>query len=429
MLFQFAPAIQAGINSGVYEIVRNNATGALVGIARDKVTGQFVGHAIGITAQAISSINPLFAPANLVMGGLQMAQTHLGFQKTYTMLNTLGQSVAVLQSTTNLIGLGAAVGVVLSAVNLHQTLKLRKDVKQLRLEVKGGFIDLKEALNEQGRDVIKRIDEVANDIKFAMYHQELAKAYGLFATALERFKNALILKDFSELNSEIKATRNTLFDALAVYDNPRLLGESCSAGKLRKQECVWAIEQAITMTFQVQGASEMVSHRLYQLQDKIRNDLLAVVNECQEEDELDFLFPEFKRIHDHDLAVLNSWQNHLDWSQSLSPSELKDLQNTDFTKSEFSGDFEASTDNELELEPPEQLEYKNLKQKSHYFSLRDQLKFIVKPELRQEHEFYIIQQATTSGLNALAPDNWQKISDLTVANLYWYFKSQLKAAA
>ncbi|PZO92538.1 MAG: hypothetical protein DI617_09630, partial [Streptococcus pyogenes] len=39
-------------------------------------------------------------------------------------------------------------------------------------------------------------------------------------------------------------------------------------------------------------------------------------------------------------------------------------------------------------EPEEQLLYENLKPKSHYLSLRNQLQFIVKPNLRQTHEFY-----------------------------------------
>lgn len=75
-------------------------------------------------------------------------------------------------------------------------------------------------------------------------------------------------------------------------------------------------------------------------------------------------------------------------------------------------------------EPEEQVVYENLKKKSHYLSLRDQLQFIVKPDLRRGHESYIGEQAIASGLKALAPSNWQEIPDLTVANLYWYFKQR-----
>ena len=76
------------------------------------------------------------------------------------------------------------------------------------------------------------------------------------------------------------------------------------------------------------------------------------------------------------------------------------------------------------VEPEEQLLYENLKQKSHYLSLRDQLQFMIKPDLRQIHESYISQQATASDYKALAPSNWQEVPDLTVANLYWYFKNK-----
>ena len=73
MMFQFAPAIQAGINHGVYEIVRNTATGELIGIAKNKVTGQFVAHAVGMTTKAAGfAIDPLIASTQIVMGGMQM---------------------------------------------------------------------------------------------------------------------------------------------------------------------------------------------------------------------------------------------------------------------------------------------------------------------------------------------------------------------
>jgi hypothetical protein len=48
----------------------------------------------------------------------------------------------------------------------------------------------------------------------------------------------------------------------------------------------------------------------------------------------------------------------------------------------------------------------------------------VKPELRQQHESYVFQRANATGYPALAPSNWQEVPDLTVANLYHYFKQQ-----
>ncbi|GAX41404.1 hypothetical protein NIES4075_23740 [Tolypothrix sp. NIES-4075] len=106
MLFQFAPAIQALIDYGKYEIVRNTATGQLLGIVRDKATGKFVAHAVGLATKVGSPVNPLFAPAQLAMGGLEMVQTHKGFQKTYAILGALQNSVGVLQATTAVIGVG-----------------------------------------------------------------------------------------------------------------------------------------------------------------------------------------------------------------------------------------------------------------------------------------------------------------------------------
>ena len=73
-------------------------------------------------------------------------------------------------------------------------------------------------------------------------------------------------------------------------------------------------------------------------------------------------------------------------------------------------------------------QYQELKQKSHYCALQDQLRFMVKPELRQNHQSYITEQATKTGRKALVPQNWQDIPDVTVTNLYYYFKNQEKSA-
>lgn len=415
MLFKFAPEVQALIDSGVYEVVRNSA-GELLGIARNKATGKFVAHAIDFTTQAAGlPIDPLIASAQLVMGSLQMIQTHKGFQKTYRMLDALQASVGVLQATTAVIGVGTVVGVVLSAVNLHQTLKLREDVKQLRLEVQHGFIDMKQALKDQGKEIIQIIDQVAKDVEFMHHRTILEQAYGRFVEAINCLRDAIKLTDANLRNSDIEAARGMLRNALADYNNPCLFKDISSAGQLRRRECVWAIEQAITITYQMQGVYEVVSDRISQLQSKIRQDALTFINRCESQDELDFLFPEITRIHHHDLAVLKSWQNHIDWMPTLSSDEQQMLASLVPT---------ADTDNEnpVVVEPEEQLLYENLKQKSHYLSLRDQLQFMIKPDLRQIHEFYISQQATASDYKALAPSNWQQIPDLTVANLYWYFK-------
>jgi hypothetical protein len=145
-----------------------------------------------------------------------------------------------------------------------------------------------------------------------------------------------------------------LANALADYNEPHLLEATCAAGHLRRVECAWAIEQTMALTFQLQNAPAAVSDRLSHLQDKIRQDSLTVIERCESDEELDFLFPELTRIHGHDLPVL--------------------------------------------------------------------IKFMVKPDLRRTHESYISQQATATGYKALAPSNWEAIPDLTVANLYWYFK-------
>ena len=418
MLFQFPPAIQAGIDAGKYLQVLSD--GVPLSMARDAVTGQFVGHAIGATVNN-SPLSPLIAVSNLVTSGAQMYQTQQGFTAVLNGLQTIQTSLGVLQATTALIGVGTIAGVALTAVNLHQTLKLRKEVEQMRLEVKNGFIDLKQALKDQGVEIRQIIEQVAQDIKFEQHRTALVRAYGVFIQAINRFRSAMQLQDFSRRNAEIDGVRGMLFAALADYSNPHLLEETCAAGQLRRLECAWAIEQAIVATYQVQNEVSAVSDRLSHLQDKICQDALTVINRCESHDELDFLFPEIIRIKNHDLAVLDSWQNHVDWIQSLPSSDLKLLSSADFNSPETHYSIMNVA------EPPEQLIYESLAEKSHFYSLRDQLLFLFEPELRREYEFYISEQAEITGYKTLVTSNLQQASDLTVGNLYYYFNIRDKS--
>jgi len=421
LTFLFSPAIQAGINSGAYEIVRNQATGELIGVVRDKLTGRFVAHAIATLNNGMS-LNPLFFAPQLVMDAAQMYQTHRGFTATLNSLSAIQTSLGILQATTAVIGVGVAAGVVVSGVNLWQTLKLREDVKQLKIDVKEGFIDLKKALKDQGIEIIQRIDEVAQDIQFQQHRLELIKAYGRFIEATKLMKTAMSIQDMGARKVELANARQTLGEALAIYRNPHLLSETSAAGKLRRLECSWAIEQTIALSYQLQGELVAVSDRVDDLQRQIRQDSLNVIESYQSEEELDFIFPEITRIHDHDLALLDSWKNHVDWTRSLPPEELKLLVSSDFSSSEVAFNPDSDVVSSYLATPPEQLLYEDLKQKSHSNSLRDQLRFMMQPELRREAESYINQQATIAEYKIFVPSNLQKTSTSTIANLYWYFK-------
>lgn len=412
MLFQFPPAIQAGIAAGKYlQVV--SSTGVPLGIARDAATGQFVGQAVGVLSNG-AALNPLLAVPQLAMGAGQMYQNHLGLQA----LQSLSASVATLQATTAVIGVGVAAGVALSAVNLYQTLKLRKEVEQLRLEVKDGFIDLKQALKAQGTEIKQLIEQVAQDIEFKHHRTILVQAYGRFIQAINCLRDAVKLQDVNRRNAQIDLAKGMLFEALADYDNPQLLEGTCAAGQLRRRECAWAIDQAIAMTYQLQGADEVVSDRLSRLQNKIRQDALTVIDSCESEVELDFLFPEITRIHEHDLAVLDSWQHHVNWMHTLSSEERHVLISSNITVADSVNTNQAT----VILAPTEQILYEQLKQKSHFLSLDSQLRLMMQPNLRREYASYISEQAASAGYRTLVPSNLQQASDLAVANLYWYFK-------
>ena len=423
--FIFSPHVQRLIDSGVYELVKREITGEVLGIARDKATGKFVAIANEIVNHGIN-INPLFTPlnigTNLITSGIEIYQTHRGFQQTYEMINALQQSIGVLQGTMNIIGIGTVASIALSAVNLQQTLKLKEDVRQLRLEVKDGFIDLKQALKAESQDVIQYIEQVARDVEYRRHRTILAQAYGRFLQAIECIKDALKISDITLRNTTLGNAQKILYDALADYNNSLLDDNSNTPSKLRRKECAWAIEQTLIMTYELQGAYEAVMARIVKLQANIRQDAIEIIEGCHSEIELDFLFPELTLINNHDLLVLDNWHNNLGYLLSLSPEEKQDLAKIKLPQATI---YEKVIEAEIVTEdlPPEINYYQELKAKSHFAALKDNLKFAIKPELRKDYENYITQKSSKSNYPGLAPVNWQEIPGLTVANLYWYFKN------
>ncbi|PSB36140.1 hypothetical protein C7B69_04960 [filamentous cyanobacterium Phorm 46] len=418
MFFVFPPHIQAGIISGTYEVVKNSA-GLLLGIARDRATGRFVGSAIGMVAE------PLFAIPDFVLGVAQMVQTDRGFQETYRRLdviqyglNSLSANVGILSASTAVIGVGVVAIAALSAVNLHQTLKMRKDIKELKLTVTHGFISIEVLLKDQKAEVIAEIKLLAESINFEQHRLILSRAYHGFNQAKTLIQNALFMKDINTRNATLTSAQHILANALADYNNPELFKATCAVGYLRRVECAWAIEQTISLTYQLLNEPASVSNSLSHLQERIRQDILTVIERCTK-DEIDFIFPEITRIYNQDLAVLNSWQNQVDWMLTLSADERKQLASLNMETIPVS---EAHEEVAIVAEPAEMALYQTLQQKSHFKSLVDQLRFLIKPSLRQQHESYISHKANTSGYKALAPSSWQEINDLTVANLYWYFQ-------
>ncbi|ELS30368.1 hypothetical protein FEV09_22750 [Pseudanabaena catenata USMAC16] len=253
MDYIFSIATQALLNSGQLVQVISKA-GQLLPIARDPITGRFVEIAMGVGS---SSFNPLSIPAQVAMGGLQMYQTHKGFTAVLGGITQIQQTLGVLQATTALIGVGTIANLAISAASLHQILKLREDVRQMRVEIKDGFIDLKKALKDQGAEILNHIDEVAADIKFEQHRVVLIHAYSQFLASTKLIQQSLLTEPHIR-DQGLASARHMLSVALADYRNPQLLSETSALGKLRRMECAWAIEQTIIMTYQIQKQSSVV---------------------------------------------------------------------------------------------------------------------------------------------------------------------------
>ncbi|MGL5063668.1 MAG: hypothetical protein ACRC62_27095 [Microcoleus sp.] len=306
-------------------------------------------------------------------------------------------------------------------------MKLKKAVERLDVKVENGFINLEQLVKGQGAEIKQLIAEVVADLKFENHRLVLVRAYGLFNQAIQRMRSALQLQDINRRNAEIDAARGMLFEALADYKNPQLLSETCAAGQLRRLECSWTIEQSIIATYQMQNEFDAAGDRISQLQQQIRQDGLTVIAGCDSEDELDFLFPEIACIHDRDLVLLESWQNQIEWMKALPPSELKQLQSADFSKSDSAVMGEKNSAATALAIPDEQLFYENLKPKSHFYALRTQLEWMLDRQRREEYEGYIIEQGEIGGHKSLVSSNLEKASDLAVANLYYYFRVRDKS--
>lgn len=346
-----------------------------------------------------------------------MFQTHRGFQAVQVGLQIIQASLGVLQTMTALTGIGVAGNIGISAVSLWQILKLREDVKQQRIEMREGFLDLKQVMKDQKTEIIQQISEAVQSIEFHQQRQVLAQAYGRFLESTRLIQIAMSCEDLNIRNADLANARQTLNEALADYKNPHFVKENNAITRLRRAECVWTIEQTIAVTYQLQDQPQALSNCLDQLQNRIRQDLVDVIDLCESEEELDIIFPEILRIHDQDLVVLQTWQAQVDWMRSLPPSEQKLLSQVN-PDSEI---VETKTTADLAI-PPEQLLYETWQEKSHFSALRDVLYLMINSEIRREYELYINQQGEQTGHKALVVTNLQQMSHLSVANLYWYFK-------
>ncbi len=412
MIYQFSPLVQAAIEAGRYVPVMS-ASGIPLSMARDPATGQFVAHAVGLAGSGLGFLNPLTAAPQLIMGAGQLYQGHRALQG----IQAISASVATLQATTAVIGIGVAATVALSGVNLWQTLKLRKDVKQMRVEIRDGFLDLRQVLSDQGVELIEHIQKVSDNVEFRAHRTILVRAYGLFEKAMNRLQSAVTVQDLGLRNDEITAARNMMFQALSDYDNNQLMEGVCAVAYIRRRECVWAIEQAISMTYQMQGAWNVVSDRLTNLNSIIHRDVLCTLEQSETQEDLDFLFPEITRIHDHDLAALGAWQNHIDWYQELSSEDLKQL-NAFIPEDDAEENLVSPA---LDERPAEYDFYEEATQKFTPLALYRSLVYSFSREKRQKGEIYISERAQLENLIALSPQNLSKASPLTVANLALYF--------
>jgi hypothetical protein len=397
-------------NGTVAQVFSN---GVALPIARNVATGQFVG-----VAKAVLSANslPLTVPINLATSALQMHQTHRGFTAVLGGINQMKNMLGALQATTALIGVGTIANVVISAVTLHKVLKLREDINQLRVEVKDGFVSLETLVKGQSQEIIDQIKQSVADIKFEQHRVALIQAYSKFIAAANLIQTTVECTSQAIRDADLSNARHLLEEALSNYRNPQLLSETSALGKLRRMECAWLIEQTIASTFEMQGEHRAVSKRLERLIEHIKADLVAVSNGIDSQEELDAIYPEIMRIVQKDLQAIELWKESLAWVQSLPPSELKELGSLEIIDAEL---VPAEPLNEV----PEESFYSNIKPKSHFDSLREQVVLMALPTRRKDLIMAIRESEFFQQSQSLTIQRLDQASDLTISNLYYYVKN------
>lgn len=172
----------------------------------------------------------------------------------------------------------------------------------------------------------------------------------------------------------------------------------------------------------MQDELSAVSDRLSFLQDKIRTNCVTIIENCNSQDELEFIYPEISRIHDHDIMILESWQNQTDCMRSLPSQELKLLQSSNFADYNPNAINTKSASITVTLELPELILYQELLKKYAPISLYHQLLFMMDSSRRREAELYITERAKIAGYQALNQANLPVASNLVIANIYLYFQ-------
>lgn len=374
---------------------------------------------------------PLFAFMSqfisAVLGASKLWQGHIQDQKLDLLrqdfdvmqggLADLQNSVGILKASTALLGVGTVAEVALSTASLHQIIKLRKEVKQARKEIQDGFTDLKMLLSGQGQEILIHIDKVSEDIKFNQQKLMMTQAYGQFRQGLSLILKAILCEEVQIREGVLHNALQLLTNALATYDNPDLYEKSSAIAHLRRAECAWAMEQTITLIFQLQQQHSVVIQNLEQLQEKIVKDALIIIEKCASEQELALIFPELLRIQQCDMKAVALWKERVEKFKDTLIDETEDLFNTSPDLEEQYQDMEDHT------ELPEDIFYRNLLRTSHFRSLLDQLRFMFKPSIRREQENFIEKQVAISGHQSLIPQDWSQVPDQVVANLYWYIQS------
>lgn len=337
-------------------------------------------------------------------------------------VDSLQEKASILESATATLGVGVALLGILSAQNLQQTREVNRKLDLVQLGLEKGFTDLKLMINGQGDEILKTINQVNQEIQKEIHRVQFVKAYGIFQSVHNnRLPSALITQNPTDRNDKLNLTWNELQNCLAIYNNKELISCPSISGKLKRLECAWAIEQTLALIDILQDNFDACIFQLNHLREKIIKDCLYLTESCQSEAEIDFIFPRINSIINRDMLLIDFWKNNLKVMQNLSVEDQEKLANLDVT--DIVSLNQSQESNALQKRSPFEL-YQELKAQSHFVALKDQLKFLIKPELRFEYESYISQRAIAINFQGLALTNWQEVPDLTVANLYYYFKAQ-----
>jgi tetratricopeptide (TPR) repeat protein len=211
---------------------------------------------------------------------------HSGFEQQAGMLSTIQSSIGAL-------GLVSVLGCALSAVNVYQLVRVRKDLNNLEKKLESGF---------EGMQFF--ISRGFNDLSSNLEIKQLSLAYSQYRKGLEQMNTALLIENPANRNNSLALCINIFTNALAKYEEQYESSTINIPAKLRCLECCWVIQNSIAEAYQRQEEYAASLHTYKKLHQQILQHT-EKFKQSMTVDNHHFITGDFNIIHENDVKIIN----------------------------------------------------------------------------------------------------------------------------